>query len=58
MDAHDKECALAAFAFLIEKAEKNGTRADVKELRATYRKILAEPVEIECNLPDIGIPFG
>jgi hypothetical protein len=36
-----KECALAAYALLIEKAKTAGNRKEFAELRRDYREILA-----------------
>jgi hypothetical protein len=48
MTPHEKECALAAVATLIERAEKEKrARKELKELRAWYREILREPIEQE-----------
>jgi len=45
MTAHEKECALAALALLIERARKSGNRKETRECRKMYREILAEPLE-------------
>jgi hypothetical protein len=41
MTGHEKECALAAYAFLMEKAKRAGNRKELAGLRREYREILA-----------------
>jgi hypothetical protein len=43
MDGHERECALAAYAILIERAEHNHgpNSKEAKELRREYRKMTA-----------------
>lgn len=41
MTPHEKECAMAAVALLLEKASRNEQR----ELRALYREILNAPLD-------------
>ncbi len=44
MDAHYKECALAAYAILMERAKDAGNRPLLRELRREYREILKPPI--------------
>jgi len=39
MTAHEKECAFAAIALRIERADKNRDRAEAREWRKLYREI-------------------
>jgi hypothetical protein len=45
MNGHEKECALAALAFRIERAKVKGDKAELKEMRNWYREILTTKCE-------------
>lgn len=47
MDAHEKECALAALAYLLEKARREFGRKhkETRELEKQYREILKSPID-------------
>jgi hypothetical protein len=47
MTAHEKECALAAIALRIERAEKERNRLEAKEWRAFRREVIAAPIDPE-----------
>lgn len=43
--AHEKECAFAALALLIERAKKEKNKNELKKLRQHYREIENELTE-------------
>ncbi len=54
MTGHEKECALAALAYLIEQAKKFGK--PLADLRKNYREIAATICEDEA-FPPTNIPI-